>query len=412
LAFALERIPDYLSEASSADRGLLQGILLAATINYQRFTTFGYRSPRAHYTRIVSFDPNREPDELFANFCEKRLLYARLINKVVDASPAMIVIDARFGLHTCPIDDLGTANLKKAVANGVSSGIPIVIGLDSISKDEFQKRHPELKPTFSENQLLGTPTLNFETQNPNLMFGLVRLNSDVRKIPFYWPTFFNPPSANSQAEPSQLPSLSLVAAQFYDNLLTQQPRIRKLLSEDEHPYSSFITERGFPTYDVLDIVCGAGDDRQTRDWKSCMSSGYGMAALRSHIVIVGERIDSEMRESVVGTVPGYILQANYIESLLDDRYFLPLSGPLQVLLSFFLFGLIEMFFRRLQPPERALAASVGALILVWVFSWLVLAIFGLFLGIWLPGMIALIGRYVDSKFKSKEGKPCLVESPQ
>lgn len=48
------------------------------------------------------------------------------------------------------------------------------------------------------------------------------------------------------------------------------------------------------------------------------------------IVVVGiAGLGSDLHQTVLGKVPGVILQANYIESLLSDRMFkpLPLSTP-------------------------------------------------------------------------------------
>lgn len=401
LAFLFERAAEYLFAEPPTQKSGLQSILTATTTTYQKFTTLGYRVPRAHYVRIVSFDPRREPEELFSNLCQKRKLYARSITQIASANPALIVIDARFGPDACPHDDEGTRELKEAVVSAVRSGVPVVVGLDSKTRDELIKQYPDSTPSIKDDQLAGEASLDFGTQDRLLRFGLVRLNLDVRKIPINWPTLYGYSDTQGRKEPVLVPTLAFETARFYDNLLEQQPRMRKALSAEVHPYASFIAERGFPTFDVLDIVCGSENVPRTIDWTACRGGDYGRLAMRAHIVLISERIDTEFRDSVVGAVPGYILQANYIESLLDDRYFLPVNMWLQAVLSLFVFALIEINFKNFSPPGLALLISLGMLITIWFISWLILVFAGRFLAIVFPGLLALVGKYVNLKFEER-----------
>jgi CHASE2 domain-containing sensor protein len=69
--------------------------------------------------------------------------------------------------------------------------------------------------------------------------------------------------------------------------------------------------------------------------------------LRGKIVLIAENSDREDQyNTVIGLVPGYLLHANYIEALLDDRYFSPTSPyvelPLAILGIFFIVVIFEV----------------------------------------------------------------------
>ena len=365
--------------------------------------TFGYRGPRAHYVRIASIDEKREPAELFSNLCEKRLLYSKLIAAVTAAAPALIVIDARFGSESCPKKDKGTEALIRSVREALENEVPVVIGIDSDTKEELRRRDQSGQIPLRDGELLSTGGLDFGPSSPDLIFGHVRLNADVRKIPLYWPTYFSLSEAESHQHPKPLPGLSFAATRLYDNLLEEQPRLTWAIKRGVHPYSSFIEERQFPTYEALDLICGAPNVPANRDWENCVPGEYGRPALRGHVVVIGERTESEFRDSVVGSVPGYILQANYIESLLDDRYFPAVRTWVQILLSLALFALIEAVFTlQADFPERALGLAVCIVVGAWTVSWLVLLVGGFYVVAWLPGLLAIIGKYADCKFEGKE----------
>ncbi|MGA7926678.1 MAG: CHASE2 domain-containing protein, partial [Candidatus Sulfotelmatobacter sp.] len=55
--------------------------------------------------------------------------------------------------------------------------------------------------------------------------------------------------------------------------------------------------------------------------------------IRGNIVLIGERTDRDQHNTVNGKMPGYELQANYIEALLDDRYFTPVNSGLELALA-------------------------------------------------------------------------------
>jgi hypothetical protein len=405
LTFALEHAAEvfFRGDQESHDKTAIETILTAATAGYQRFLTLGYRQPRAHYVRLVMLDPRKEPNGLMWNLCDKRVMYAKVIRRIVAAAPASIVIDATFGPDKCPEGDSRTADLVDAVQTAVAQDVPVAIGLKALTTEEMEL--PKNEQTLSETELLAQPSLNFVTNDSRFDYGHVRLNADLRKIPLNWPTFFRVEDARSKVPPIPFPGLAYVAARRYDSLLVVQPRMERLLGNQRHPFSSFIREDQFPTYEALDLVCGKYQTPPQIDWKNCEPGEYGKAALRGHIVVIGERTDQEFRDSEVGRVPGVVLQANYIESLLDDRYFLPIATWIQILFSFVVFGLVEFVFRsQKRKPALAFVYTLGGIAFVWLASWVLLVVSARLLVLWVPGLFALIGKYVDLKLKGEESK--------
>ncbi|MGH9957400.1 MAG: hypothetical protein ACREBC_09755, partial [Pyrinomonadaceae bacterium] len=74
----------------------------------------------------------------------------------------------------------------------------------------------------------------------------------------------------------------------------------------------------------------------------------------------------DRHETVVGNLPGMVLHANYIEALLDERYFKPIPW-LDYIFGFLLFYVIELIWYH-HAPWRALlwglAVITGAFVLL------------------------------------------------
>ncbi|HAT33397.1 MAG TPA: hypothetical protein DCW29_21875 [Janthinobacterium sp.] len=77
------------------------------------------------------------------------------------------------------------------------------------------------------------------------------------------------------------------------------------------------------------------------------------------IVLVGETSEDERHLSVIGDVPGFVLHANYIEALLDQRYFNP-APWLDYVLGFLIFSAI-LFGLHFDDVFKTLACRVATL---------------------------------------------------
>jgi CHASE2 domain-containing sensor protein len=106
----------------------------------------------------------------------------------------------------------------------------------------------------------------------------------------------------------------------------------------------------------------------------------------------------DKHESVLGRVPGVVLQANYIESLLDDRYFFglgPIGGPVATAVC--LIAIVIIFDRSTTVKTAAVLATVFWLALL-VVTYLLFMNYALLLTSWVPTMFAIISAMV-AKFR-------------
>jgi hypothetical protein len=196
---------------------------------------------------------------------------------------------------------------------------------------------------------------------------------------------FNSKSDVSAAKRRYEPSLPLAAAEAAD------PNIDEIvgtsLRKNDHPFTSFLAEAKFKPIHGMQIVCDRFLSSQ-EDWRNCGSHPTTELGLRGKIVVIGEHSDADEHQSVLGTVPGVVLQANYLEALLDDRYFRPINRVVEISLLFLCFLIIEMIFDH-SAPLIALLSSVGFVAFLWAISYVVILQWGYFLSFWLPTSIAV-----------------------
>jgi hypothetical protein len=90
------------------------------------------------------------------------------------------------------------------------------------------------------------------------------------------------------------------------------------VSTRRHPYTSFLREDQFPTtMRAVDLICS---NPPNESWRNICSRTrilrVNAQTFADKIVIIGiAGVGGDIHQSVLGKVPGVILQANYIESL-------------------------------------------------------------------------------------------------
>jgi hypothetical protein len=149
--------------------------------------------------------------------------------------------------------------------------------------------------------------------------------------------------------------MAFTAASLRDSSM---PRVlAKINQADEHPFTSFITEPAFQAVHAIDLLC----DRQlgaNQDWRKCTAPDLGADPRFSHlkggqIILIAENSAQDIHKSVIGEVPGYVLQANYIEALLDDRCFRPIYPLLEVFFTFMGVVVILLIFEIFAHPAAS-----------------------------------------------------------
>jgi hypothetical protein len=131
------------------------------------------------------------------------------------------------------------------------------------------------------------------------------------------------------------------------------------------------------------------------------NSTFDIGCLRNKIVVVGWADPGDVHQSVVGKVPGYLLQANYIEALLDDRYFGSVrcwTNYLTGLMIFAAFQMILVFYE--HKPLRLLGTLAFLFIGVLGCIYLIMMHLHIYLNPMGIGLLAIGIKLTDLLFSS------------
>jgi hypothetical protein len=323
LACAVAEGGEFLFEhlLSSGDRPALAESLVTATGLYQRLVT-ARRHPIERFTAIVEIDPRNDSLPVSdANVCAERDFLAHLLVRINSANPAMIVIDKYFGQDTCPPpDDAGTKALIEAVDTARANRAIVVGSKTDTVAVSFAGGTTRQVPVLA-------PALSFGPDDKHFREGIVNISADNRRLPLQWLIY---PSREAIAAGTRVvrDTFALSVAKLYDaNLMEKSPRLSRLIANGEQPFIGFLDIHDFKwahlyASELCDTPRHAPDQ-----WRHCTSEQPPPEVLTHRIVLIGENDpDRDEFPSIVGRLPGFYLQANYIEALLDDRYYTP-GGP-------------------------------------------------------------------------------------
>jgi hypothetical protein len=363
---------------------------IAPSMVYQRFATVGYRKPRSHFVTIVVMSPTYDPQDVFGDICEKREFEAALLQKVMEFSPSVAVLDFWYSPQSCKIgeDAQRSSALKRAISEA-SNRFPVVVGLSSHTTHQFEiAKDPDLpglkKLGFThKDQVLDE---NARFGDDNVGYGLARLELDTRRIPVFWNVYPNKAAVGGKSGTQKLPSLAYTTATLRDSQLPDV--LKKINDADEHPFTSFIPEAEFGPIRAIDILCG-GAIRPEEDWRACKSIDVRRdprfnRLKGGRIVLIAENSDQDQHKSVIGELPGYVLQANYIEALLDDRCFRPIPPLVGIGLTLLGITAIVTIFEKFSHSMVALLIAYLLVIMIAGLCNVGGMYFGRFIGFWIP----------------------------
>jgi len=286
----------------------------------------------------------------------------------------MIVLDYSFSPHNCGDK---TEALRRSIQS-VAAEAPIVFGVASSTMQEVEDKHKtELQPLkeagFTSDDQAIWPS-DVPADGSSTLIGLYRLDCDTRRIPTDW-SVFEKKNGRWERDTKRMRTIGFVAAALYDPTLDNRPELRS----EENPLTSFIPEELFHPVAGAEIL---GENVNTADWH-----------FQRRIVVVGDAT-SDPHDSVVGRVPGVVLQANYIESLLDDRYFTGLSPKAATLATFLWLFIIGLVFDKATGSNPALVMTAFLMLLLASVSYVALVHFGRLFSFWAPGILAIPIAYV------------------
>jgi len=377
IPFAVEKI-DLFVGADPCEPAPSEARVTVENFLYWSFTHSGFRRPRSHQVVVVKLVLSELPAPIFQNLCEQRRFLAALVDNLNESGPSLIVIDKYFSPDGCP-NEQANSELLRAFATA-SKQTPIIIGSRTFTESEWALHHgtvtQEDKRRFGSACLVLAPAIDFAglTKSDQIFSGLIRLNFDVRKIPLEWLTY--PADFLGQATP--IPSLAFAAAQVRDPELVNTKTIQQYVAGRHHPLTSFLEPHAIPELSAADLMCNTPAADQIH-LKGCKKIDQKLRrVLKGRVVVIGD--DSEADRHPTGTplgkVPGVLLQANYIESLLDDRYFRPMPNSFVLGAAIFWVLLIEVLFSQMKSPEVAVALWVVLVCVSLGVCWVVLAAIG------------------------------------
>jgi len=386
--FALERSGKTAEEEGGGS------LSQAARVMYQRVTTFGYRKPKARFTRLVllsnSPDSQDDPPDVAQNGCTRRLYLSRLIRAVGSQSPSVIVLDF-YLTALCPAED---GALLDAISS-VAKTVPVVLGQSSETIATLrQKGQGTIGKNIQEEDLV--PELPSIAGRPEATWALVTLLEDTRRIPLRWSIAAPGSNTKDLTERRTQDGLALAAAAAHDPTVLADPSLSAYIANGEAPFTSFIPENGFQRQSGLDLLC-KGQDKKS--WRTCSYSTQVDSFLRGHVVIFGQgRNESglDMHNSVIGLVSGPVLQANYIESILDGRYFSQTWLGLQIALSFLCFVLIEAVFEYVPRFWLKIICALSVVAIFYLITYVAIVQWGYYVDLWIPSALALILKVVGN----------------
>jgi len=388
--FGLENIQELL-ESIPAASGMADALAHFSS-RYQRLALTP-RPLEAHYTALVNIDPALEKPS--PGPCALRALVAELLPKVASTGPALITVDIGFAKdrpgESCGEGTPETVALRAAIESAAAS-TPLVLGLRGKTVSHmFDREERELRQRgFAENEILFLAPI--EVKSANVHFGSDFPNRDVGKVPILW---YGTEAATGK--PGQEKSLALVTAETYQASFPKgNARFRELERGDSHPFAAFLETDDFAVVEASELLAGAGD--HARD------------ALHGRVVVMGLNNNDDLWGTPVGKVPGYVLHANYIEALLDDRVYRPLKLVWRFVLSFVWFFVFELPFWLHGLSVRALAIScIASGLVLFLASYVASVNFGLYVGLFPPSILLIGARFVHNLGERALGEPALGE---
>lgn len=302
------------------------------------------------YTVVIHIASDADPTTrgLANNICQQREYLAALLPAITSREPALVVIDKYFTAGGCTLE-APTKALQRSIAEA-STRVSIVVGLN-LERGEHVDARAQLPPLL-------IPPLQLE-ESSAIRAGVVNRDISPRRIPLGWTVRTGP-----EAKIEWRNGLALEAALAREpKLFEKAPRLQALKSERDNPFTSIIPEKLFTILKASDVLCT--DKVAAEIFKAACATATrpvtDASYLRGRIAIVGETGSSVDRHdtNVVGEMPGTVLQANYVEALLDERYFVPAPEWFDYLAGFLFFVALEFSLRGRRPIR-----SLGLVVLV------------------------------------------------
>jgi hypothetical protein len=254
--------------------------------------------------------------EIQHNVCQGRLYLADLVRSIAAQRPAEIVIDKFIGPTACRAFPQTTAELLSAVQ---SSPVPIVVG-ESTGRTEARR---------NDTCLVREPQLDFVS--PNVHHGLIRIFTELDKIPLKWPVLnSDSPAQNSADAVSTSDTLAWTAVKIFAPDFAQRPRMMALVDSPTDTFANLNIE--LPRQTSTQVLCNVGTPEMRSRWSVDCSGPPSSAPLAGKIVLIGSEDPVDQKTVLGSKVWGFDLQGRYIQVLLSGAYLRELPASIVFLL--------------------------------------------------------------------------------
>lgn len=372
VVLALEAVFEHAVENEDFP-GITQSVFNISGL-YQRIVA-SPRDPIVRYTQVVIIDPEKDPSVPgLTEVCEQRQKMTILLRNMAKALPDVIVFDKYFS-KSCP----GDAEFIQTVQDLRRNTIPVVVGrriADESSSANSEKNY-YLLPSLALGEPCQQPCLNVD-DSTKLQEGVVNIDPDTRRLPLQWWVFPGTDAAKEGKGGAYRDTLALSAARSYnDQLLNDHPRLARFIKSEAHPYISFLKAADFQPIPVGDLLKPDAVVEAASGSPALPKLSPQLRKLSGKIVLIGEiNPDVDEHPTVVGRMSGVYLQANYIEALMDDRYYRPVP-VLDYAFGFLILAALELILIAYRDRWLVMAGLIALLMFA--------AAFVLYLFIKLPG---------------------------
>jgi hypothetical protein len=371
IGFALELGLDYFFRPND----LLNPITRLAGV-YHWLVTSGPRKPELNITNLVELNKETTRDDVSSsNVCRERAFTGAMLATLSQAHPSVVVLDKWYEPQSCE-HDLHDRELSQMLIAGIrklcADRTTVVVGR---------------QVNLEQSSLPLNPAINFKAEGCGCVKeGIANVDSDLRRIPLWWL------GVDSVAEwNGPPPSMALVAGIAKNPTLLQNPmlaRAKWMLAQakSEPLYVSFLSSAQFEgvILPVKNLVCGDEPWRACREgerppdaicgqpgsWTECKNDKTPQlvdSIRNGQVVVFGEQTQGvDEWPTVVGKQYGFILQANYIESLLDHRLFRKVPDWIDIVAGLVMLLGFE-FILKFYEAKRLLALALAGLFIVVVF---------------------------------------------
>jgi hypothetical protein len=287
----------------------------AESFLYQTAMRYTLPIGRAGRVALVTITEGVEPLDVLNNTCANRRFISDLVPELDSLGAKVIAIDQSYSQGSCN-EEPANDGLREALEG---AGKPVVVGERSHSRSDDVGDGDclvEAKNFDFMRKGNGSPV----AKHDNVTFGLLKLNSDERKIPLFWWVFPDESSSeDNKLAPATKDGFALAVAKLADQKIRADNKLQTFVNSNEHPYTNLIGS--FPTWSAMDVLCYGPHTIAAShpEWGSCASVAHQPFKLAGKVVVVGDHIESDIKH-VDGDRYGVDLHAEYIEALLDRRY--------------------------------------------------------------------------------------------